>query len=201
LPALTNRTHQFPHLPFNGAGYDYSTFNEVHTYVLAALMQDPTLDVNQLVNRFCKFYYGSSGQSVANYILGLEKVMQAKRYSLDLYNGVGKMTKTYLSKKDFFDFYNEIGYLKSSNTDEINFKFSQLHTGLMYSAMQINLASGFDDSFGFARSQDNQILINDDFRKYYSDFETQFKIDDILLTRESNGMVMMFTTPASALLP
>ena len=176
----------------NGAGYDYSTFNEVHTYVLAALMQDPTLDVNQLVNRFCKFYYGSSGNLIANYILGLEKVMQTKRYSLDLYNGVGKMTKTYLNKKDFFDFYNSIGDQKSGDTDEINIKLSQLHTGLIYSAMQINLASGFDDTFGFAKSQDNQILINDDFRSRFSDFETQFKIDDVLLTRESNGMVMNY---------
>lgn len=176
----------------NGAGYDYSTFNELHTYVLAALMQDPTLDVNQLVNRFCQFYYGNSGNLVANYILGLEKAMQTKRYSLDLYSGVSKMTKTYLNKKDFFDFYNSIGDLKSGNTDEINFKFSQLHTGLMYSAMQINLTSGFDDSFGFARSQDNQVLINDDFRKYYSDFETQFKLDDVLLTRERKGMVMNY---------
>lgn len=176
----------------NGAGYDYSTFNEVHTYVLAALMQDPTLDVNQLVNRFCKFYYGKSGQVVASYILELEKVMQTKRYGLDLYNGVGKMTKTYLNKKDFFDFYNEIGDLKSRETDEINFKLSQLHTGLTYSAMQINLDSRFDDSFGFASIQDNKILIKDDFRKYYSDFETQFKTDDVLLTRERNGIVMNY---------
>lgn len=176
----------------NGAGYDYSTFNELHTYVLASLMQDPTLDVNQLVNRFCQFYYGNSGHLVANYIIGLEKAMQTKMYGLDLYNGVGKMTKTYLNKKDFFDFYNSVGDLKSGNTYEINSKFSQLHTGLMYSAMQINLASRFDDSFGFARIQDNQILINDDFRNYYSDFETQFKIDDILLTRERNGMVMNY---------
>ena len=176
----------------NGAGYDYSTFNEVHTYVLAALMQDPTLDVNLLVNRFCKFYYGNSGHLVADYILGLEKVMQTKKYSLDLYNGVGKMTKTYLNKKDFFDFLNEIQELKSWVTDGNNSKFSQLYTGLLYSAIQINQASGFDDSFGFAKSQDNQILINDDFRSYCSNFETQFKIDDVLLTRERNGMVMNY---------
>jgi hypothetical protein len=142
-----------------------------------------------LVNRFCKFYYGNSGHLVADYILGLEKVMQTTKYSLDLYNGVGKMTNTYLNKKDFFDFYNAIGDLKSGETDEINFNFSQMHTGLMYSAMQINLSSGFDDRFGFAKSQDNEILINDDFRNYYYDFEKQFKTDDVLLTRESNGMV------------
>jgi hypothetical protein len=173
----------------NGAGYDYSTFNDVHTYVLAALMQDPTLDLNQLVKRFCNQHYGESGQLVANYILGLEKAMQTSNYSLDLYNGVGKMTKTYLNKDDFFNFYNEIGAVKSSMSEEIDNRVSQLHTGLIFSAMQINLSSGFDDRFGFAKKTDNQILINDDFKNSLAAFENQFKIKDVFLTRERDGIV------------
>ena len=173
----------------NGAGYDYSTFNEVHTYVLAALMQDPTLDLNQLVKRFCKQHYGESGQLVANYILGLEKAMQTSNYSLDLYNGVGKMTKTYLNKDDFFNFYDEIGAVKSSMSEEIDYRVSQLHTGLIFSAMQINLSSGFDNRFGFAKKTDNQILINDDFKNSLAAFENQFKIKDVFLTRERDGIV------------
>ncbi len=176
----------------NGAGYDYSSFNEVHTYVLAALMQDPTLDVNQLVNRFCKQHYGESGKLVADYILGLEKAMQTSNYSLDLYNGVGKMTKTYLNKEDFFNFYNEVGALKSGKTEEIDYRLSQLHTGLIFTAMQINLASGFDDNFGFAKKHDNQILINNDFKNSRTVFENQFKIKDVFLTRERDGMVLNY---------
>jgi hypothetical protein len=173
----------------NGAGYDYSTFNEVHTYVLAALMQDPTLDVSKLVTRFCNQHYGESGQLVANYILGLEKAMQTSNYSLDLYNGVRKMTKTYLNKDDFFNFYNEIGAKKSGNTEEIDYRLSQLHTGLIFSAMQINLANGFDDRFGFAKKQDNQIFVNDDFKNSVTSFEKQFKIKEVFLTRERDGIV------------
>lgn len=173
----------------NGAGYDYSTFNEVHTYVLAALMQDPTLDVSKLVTRFCNQHYGESGQLVANYILGLEKAMQTSNYSLDLYNGVRKMTKTYLNKDDFFNFYNEIGAKKSGNTEEIDYRLSQLHTGLIFSAMQINLANGFDNRFGFAKKQDNQIFVNDDFKNSVASFEKQFKIKEVFLTRERDGIV------------
>lgn len=176
----------------NGAGYDYSTFNEVQTYVLAALMQDPTLDISQLVTRFCKQYYGKSGQLVADYILGLEKAMQTSNFSLDLYGGVRKMTKSYLNKEDFFDFYNEIGILKSGETEEIDYKFSQLHTGLNFSALQINLTSNFDDRFGFARKQDDQILINEDFRNNLESFSNQYKIKEVFLTRERDGMVMKY---------
>jgi hypothetical protein len=176
----------------NGAGYDYSTFNELHTYVLAALMQDPTIELEQLVSRFCKQYYGESGQLVADYVLGLEKVMQTSNYSLDLYNGVRKMTKTYLKKDDFFNFYSKIGSLKSGKTEEIDYRLSQLHTGLIFSAMQINLASGFDDRFGFAKKSDNQILINDDFKSSLASFEKQFKIKDVFLTRERDGIILNY---------
>lgn len=176
----------------NGAGYDYSTFNEVHTYVLAALMQDPYLDVSQLVNRFCSFYYGKSGHLVAKYILQLEHEMQTNKHSLDLYNGVRKMTRTFLNKKDLFDFYTEIGALGSGETEEIDFKFSQLHTGLAFTALQINLANGFDERFGFAKKQNNQVVINSDFRDNFALFENQFKTREIFLTREKNGMVLNF---------
>ena len=176
----------------NGAGYDYSTFNEVHTYVLASLMQDPTLDVNLLVNRFCKYYYGKSGELVADYIIGLERVMQTKNIKLDLYNGVKKMTGTYLNKQEFFDFYNALEDLKTGETDEIEYKLSQLHTGLIFTALQINLASGFEEKFGFAKQQNNQIEINNDFINKYEIFAKQFKIKDIFLTRERDGNVLNY---------
>ncbi|MBC7440430.1 MAG: DUF4838 domain-containing protein, partial [Flavobacterium sp.] len=173
----------------NGAGYDYSTFNEVHTYVLAALMLDSTLDVNLLVNRFCKYYYGKCGQLVADYINGLENVMQTKKVNLELYSGVKKMTATYLNKKEFFDFYNATADMKIGETDEIDYKLSQLHTGLIFSAMQINLASGFDEQFGFAKNQNNQLEINNDFKNEYDTFTEKFKTKDIFIVREHDGNV------------
>ena len=176
----------------NGAGYDYSTFNEVHTYVLAALMQDPTLDVSLLVNRFCKYYYGKSGQLIADYINGLENVMQKNNINLELYGGVKKMTETYLNKSEFFDFYSALENMKNRETDEIDYKFSQLHTGLIFSAMQINLASGFGEQFGFAKNQNNRPEINNDFKNKYETFAEQFKTKDIFLVREYDGNILNY---------
>jgi hypothetical protein len=176
----------------NGAGYDYSTFNAVHTYVLAALMQDPKLDINQLVNRYCKYFYGKSGQLVADYINSLEKIMQTKNIRLDLYNGVKKMTGTYLKKKEFFNFYAAINDVKNNDTEEIAFKMNQLHTGLVFTAMQINLASGFNKEFGFATAKGNEILLNNSFKDNFKTLAEQFKTKEIFITREREGTILNY---------
>lgn len=173
----------------NGAGYDYSTFNAVHTYVIAALMIDPNLDVNQLVTRYCNFYYGKSGQIVADYILGLEKTMQTKNYKLDLYNGVKKMTGTYLNKAEFFEFYNTIKDIKDSGNEEVVGRLNQLYTALTFSAMQIQLANRVDEEFGFATLNNDKIKIREDFKEKYTNLSQQFKINDIFITRERDGNI------------
>ena len=173
----------------NGAGYDYSTFNAVHTYVIAALMQDPSLDVNELVTRFCNYYYGNSGQLVADYIIGLEKAMETNNFKLDLYNGVKKMTGTYLNKSDFFEFYKIIADIKDNGSDENNARLNQLYTALTFSAMQIQLANRVDEEFGFATLNNEKIEIREDFKKRYSFLLEQFKKNDIFITRETEGTI------------
>jgi len=173
----------------NGAGYDYSTFNAVHTYVIAALMQDPSLDINKLIDRYCKFYYGPSGQAVADYIIGLEKVMQTKNTYLSLYSGVKKLTGTYLNKQEFFDFYTLLGNIKNNGNEDAVYRMNQLHTGLTYSAMQIQLANKLDEKYGFAKINENTIEVNKDFISMFTLFGEQFKINDIFITREREGSV------------
>lgn len=173
----------------NGAGYDYSTFNAVHTYVLASLMQDPTLDINRLVNRFSSFYYGESGKIVGDYILSLEKVMQTKNIKLDLYNGVKKMTGTYLNKKEFFDFYKTLNDQKSNGSEESIARMNQLYTALTFSALQIELANKYDDQFGFAIQKNNTFEVKQEFIEKYNLFSEQFKVNDIFITREREGNV------------
>lgn len=173
----------------NGAGYDYSTFNAVHTYVIAALMQDPSLDVNELVTRFCNYYYGNSGQLVADYIIGLEKAMETNNFKLDLYNGVKKMTGTYLNKSDFFEFYKIIADIKDNGSEENNARLNQLYTALTFSAMQIQLSNRVDEEFGFATFNDEKIEVREDFKNRYAFLLEQFKKNDIFITRETEGTI------------
>ena len=173
----------------NGAGYDYSTFSEVHTYVIAALMQDPTLDVNELVTKFCNYYYGSSGNTIANYIIGLEIKLQQKNSALELYSGVQNKNGTYLDASEFFRFYSDIEQEKGKGSAEIKMHSNQLYTGLTYSAMQIQLSNAFDKSLGFARQKGTDISIRTDFKSKFEYFTAHYKSDKIWVTREQDGNV------------
>lgn len=173
----------------NGAGYDYSTFSEVYTYVIAALMQDPTLDVNELVTKFCNYYYGTSGNTIANYIISLENKLQQKNIALDLYSGVQIKNGTYLDASEFFHFYSVIAQGKDRGSAEINKHLNQLYTGLTYSAMQIQLSNIFDESFFFAIQKGADISIRTDFNSKFEYFKAHYKSDKVLVTRERDGNV------------
>lgn len=173
----------------NGAGYDYSTFHEVHTYVLAALMQNPDLEIEPLVNKFCNYYYGNSGNVIAKYILGLEHEMQTNNYKLDLYNGVKKITGTFMNKPDFFDFYNTIVHLKEKENPEVKSRLNQLYTGLTFTALQIQLASKLDKSFGFATMTNDGIKVKEDFKSKLNLFSELYKPNEIYVTRETEGII------------
>ena len=173
----------------NGAGYDYSTFSEVYTYVIAALMQDPTLDVNELVTKFCNYYYGTSGNTIANYIISLENKLQQKNIALDLYSGVQIKNGTYLDASEFFHFYSVIAQGKDRGSAEINKHLNQLYTGLTYSAMQIQLSNIFDESFFFAIQKGADISIRTDFNSKFEYFKAHYKSDKVLVIRERDGNV------------
>ena len=176
----------------NGAGYDYSTFNSLQTYVLAALMIDPTLKVDNLVNRYCAFYYGKSGKLVADYVLSLEKNIKSKNISLNLYSGFPRITDIYLDKVGFFKFYNAIEKQKTEEKHEIKLRLNQLYTGLTFTAMQIRLVNKFDPVFGFASLNENKIEVGPEFRHLYQSLSEQFNENDIYVTRESQGTITKY---------
>jgi hypothetical protein len=176
----------------NGAGYDYSTFNSLQTYVLAALMQNPTLEVDDLVKRYCDFYYGKSGKFISDYVLSLEKNIKSKNISLNLYSGVPKITETYLDKTRFFEFYNTIEKLKNEETDEIQLRLNQLYTGLTFTAMQIRLANKLNPTFGFASLNGDQIEVIPEFRKLHQSLSEHFSKNEVYLTREAQGTITKY---------
>lgn len=89
---------------FNAGGYDYSSFHDVQTYVISALLKDTTLDVDSLVGAYFKKFYPVSSSVLTNYYLGLEKNYNRKQTPYDMYGGMASNVESYLQKEEFLDF-------------------------------------------------------------------------------------------------
>lgn len=89
----------------NGSGDDYSSFDDVQSYVLAHLMQDTDADVEALVRKFYKKYYPESGEMIADYYLSLEKKVQETNHVIPYYGTIEEEIESYLNPEEFVNFW------------------------------------------------------------------------------------------------
>lgn len=121
----------------NGSGYDYSPFDDVKTYVLAALMIDPTLDIPDLVQRFYTRFYPVTGTLLASYYLGLEANSAAEVQDISIYTPFRHAIISYLDTAKFSRFYEDIQKKAGRARDVEKQKLVQLLTALSYSYLQV----------------------------------------------------------------
>ncbi|MDO4171975.1 MAG: DUF4838 domain-containing protein [Prevotellaceae bacterium] len=122
----------------NGSGYDYSTFDDVQTYVLARLLQDVDTDVDATVREFYKKYYPLCGEMIADYYLTLEYRLQETNYVMPYYGTIKEAIEAYLDPKEFTNFWisldSESKAIKGTERQYIN----RMLTATSYTRLQLN---------------------------------------------------------------
>lgn len=73
---------------YNGSGDTYASFDDVQTYVVSRLLEDPDISVSQEVSKFFSRTYPTAGQLLTNYYLKLEKAITDRRIVLPYYGGI-----------------------------------------------------------------------------------------------------------------
>ena len=89
----------------NGSGYDYSTFDDVQTFVMSQLLKDVDSDVEELVRRFYRTYYPECGQMIADYYLTLEHRVRDTNRVMPYYGTIDETVHAYLDPREFTDFW------------------------------------------------------------------------------------------------
>jgi hypothetical protein len=124
----------------NGSGYDYSSFEDVKTYVFAALMIDPSLDVPQLITNYLQRFYPRTGNLLSSYLIGLEHSALKRNQSTDVYSSFRKASRTYIDQEEFLHFYRKLIQLSKFTMGNEREKIDKLLTGLAYTKLQIQYA-------------------------------------------------------------
>ncbi|TYP87827.1 uncharacterized protein DUF4838 [Sphingobacterium allocomposti] len=121
----------------NGSGYDYTTFDDVKTYVLSALLIDPSLSVNELVRKYHARFYPVTGALLTAYLLDMEEQCHLQEVDAGIYSSFRAGMLTYFNHKKFLAFYDGLMRLLPKLEGGERKRIDRLLTALSYTRLQI----------------------------------------------------------------
>jgi len=121
----------------NGSGDDYSSFDDVQTFVLTALMMDPAADIDALVRKFFAWYYPETADMLAEYYLQMENAAANGHKTLPFYGGIGSMERAFLDRQAFEAFWQKLDRASKKTTDEERKLLGGLLTALDFTRLEL----------------------------------------------------------------
>ena len=169
----------------NGSGYDYSTFEGMHTHVLAALMMNPAADVNMLVRDYFSRTYPLAGGLLGDFYCQLLQNEEATQKIIPLYGGIDEKINAYFNSDNFVEFYNSLIKLKSKADDEEAHMLRKLIAVLSFTRLEIARNSGYG-KHGFATlDEENRPLLNSGINELLETFDDGYKAFGLTKINES----------------
>ncbi len=140
----------------NGSGYDYSSFDDLKTYVLGALLLNPDFEAADLARAFFHRNYPASERFLYDYYMSLENKARTTKKGLNLYAGIGQAENAFLDAREFVAFYDRLIDLPPKSSGPERKKLEALLTALSFTRLEIARTHGAD-SLGYASRQGNAL--------------------------------------------
>ncbi len=131
----------------NGSGTDYSTWQYIHTKVLAELLKNPDLNYAELIKSHCAERYPKAGKLVSDFLLMQEDWTAKQGKVLPLYGGVSQAVKTYLPAKEFIDFHNAFAALVPETSGNERKVMDRLCRAMSFTRLELMRLSGNIDGY------------------------------------------------------
>ena len=130
---------------FNGSGDDYSSFDDLQTYIISSLLKNCDIDVADCTKKYLDKFYPISHKMIYDYYIGLENEVKEKNITLDWYSGIDNALVSYLDADKFRTFYSELDRISKSAKDEERKKLNMLLTALNFTQLEIIRSGHFKD--------------------------------------------------------
>lgn len=121
----------------NGSGDEYSTFDDMQTVVLAQMMENPDIDVDEAVKAYFRENYPSTSQLLTDYYLALEHRTVTTNHLLPLYGTMEEMVESYLNPEEFIAWRQVLDKASKSTVKPERTRLNYLLTALSYTQLQI----------------------------------------------------------------
>lgn len=122
---------------FNGSGDDWSAFDDMQTHVLAQLMNNPDLNVQQAVADYFRQHYPVTAPILTNYYWGLEEHVSKSNCVLPLYGSMQEMSQAYLDPEAFVKFRRRLDAASKKTMGDERHRLNALLTGLAYTQLEL----------------------------------------------------------------
>lgn len=121
----------------NGSGDDYSTFDDVQSYVLSRLLLNVDADVEALVREFYAKFYPVTGKYIADYYLSLEKDLRRSNHIMPYYGTIEETIASYLDPRNFINFWITLDKMSKTVEGEERQLLNQMLTAMAYTRLQL----------------------------------------------------------------
>lgn len=158
------KQHRASGIFFNGSGYNYSSFDEMRTFVLSALLINPEQSVDDLVRNYFNQEYPVSKKWLYDYYIDLENSTQSGK-KLGLYAGIRESENSFLNPEKFTRFYDEMGDFVSDAKGQERKKLHGLQTALSFTRLEMGRDHSYD-IYGYAKRNGKEIQANPQARKW-----------------------------------
>jgi hypothetical protein len=183
----------------NGSGYDYTTFQDLKTYILSALLINPEVDIKWLTTKFYEQYYPKFGSKIASYVNATENNLIQNNTSLNIYGGIGGALKSYLNESDFISFYSFLQSAIENRNDDESKCIKKMLSALTFTCLQIGAVNGSKKN-GYIHFNNSQAKIATDFLVFLNYLEENYLLDKIENFKESQGNLKKYLSETKAIL-
>lgn len=128
----------------NGSGDDYSSFDDMQTYVLAKLLYNVNTNVEEEVKVFYKDNYPQTGRMISDYYLSLENKVATTNHIIPLYGSMEEEVESYLDPQKFTAFRSGLDKASKNVEHTERTKLNYLLTALSFTQIQLLNLEGQD---------------------------------------------------------
>lgn len=121
----------------NGSGDDYSSFDDMQSYVLALMMDNPDIDVKKAISDYFNQYYPQSADILTSYYWQLEKRTKETNHELPLYGRMKDNCAAFLNAQEFVDFRRKLDAKSKSIDGDERQRLNKLLTALAYTQLEM----------------------------------------------------------------
>lgn len=166
---------------FNASGYDYSSFEDLKTYIISNLLQQTDIDIPKHIRMFFRKFYPENHQLLSDYYINLEEKFSRKNRPINIYGSLREILATYLNEFAFMDFYESLNAVQNLSEKE-----KKLSLTLHFTRLQLALNKRTKKNVFFTKEAD-KLKVNSEIKDILNQLKLHRKTDNLHQYREENG--------------